>query len=292
MIDMPGQEDLLSFVPNVTFEQIPIKNLVSNQQYQRNLSISHVKRVAANFDLYQINPVKVSRRNGVNFVFNGQHTIETVALVSGSRDTPVWCMVYDDIEYEEEADIFANQMRFTKPLTPYEIFMANIEAGNDKQLIIKGLVESYHLTIGGSRLPNCICAISALEYIHDKYGYHILERALRLCVGTWEGDANSLCGNVIRGISRIVVAYGDELKDDQFVDKLSRISAKEIIRTAKDRRAGSVGYAEAMLLIYNQRMKFPLKMDKLYVQPEENDTPHADNLHANLLDYMEASSEE
>lgn len=290
MNDMSEQGDLLSFVPNVTFEQIPIKNLVSNQQYQRNLSIGHVKRVAANFDLYQINPVKVSRRNGVNFVFNGQHTIETVALVSGSRDTPVWCMVYDDIEYEEEADIFANQMRFTKPLTPYEIFMANIEAGNDKQLIIKGLVESYHLAIGGSRLPNCICAISALEYIHDKYGYHVLERALRLCVGTWEGDANSLCGNIIRGISRIVVAYSDELKDDQFVDKLSRISAKEIIRTAKDRRAGSVGYAEAMLLIYNQRMKFPLKMDKLYVQPEENDTPHADNLHANLLDYVESTS--
>lgn len=26
------------YVPNVHFEQIPIKNLVSNQEYQRNLS--------------------------------------------------------------------------------------------------------------------------------------------------------------------------------------------------------------------------------------------------------------
>ena len=104
---MTEQTDLMQYVPKVHFEQIPIKNLVSNQEYQRNLSQHHVQRAAANFDLYQINPVKVSRRNGINYVFNGQHTIEIVALVSGSRETPVWCMVYDDLVYEHEADIFA-----------------------------------------------------------------------------------------------------------------------------------------------------------------------------------------
>ena len=92
-------EDYSRFVPNVHFEQIPIKNLVSNQEYQRNLSRKHVQRAAEHFDLCQINPVKVSRRNGINYVFNGQHTIEIVALVSGSRETPVWCMIYEDLEY-------------------------------------------------------------------------------------------------------------------------------------------------------------------------------------------------
>ena len=127
-------EDYSRFVPNVHFEQIPIKNLVSNQEYQRNLSRKHVQKAAEHFDLCQINPVKVSRRNGINYVFNGQHTIEIVALVSGSRETPVWCMVYEDLEYEQEADIFANQMKYVKPLNPYEVFMANIEADNDKQI--------------------------------------------------------------------------------------------------------------------------------------------------------------
>ena len=78
-------EAINPFVPNVHFEQIPIKNLVSNQDYQRNLSQKHIEKAAAEFDLYQINPVKVSRRNGINYVFNGQHTIEIVARVSGSR---------------------------------------------------------------------------------------------------------------------------------------------------------------------------------------------------------------
>ena len=151
--------DLSIFVPNVHFEQIPIKNLVSNQDYQRNLSQAHIQRAAANFDLYQINPVKVSRRDGINYVFNGQHTIEIVALVSGSRETPVWCMIYDDLSYQHEADIFANQMKFVKPLSPYEVFMANIEAGSDKQLIIRDMVESYGLRIDTKTLPCTITEI-------------------------------------------------------------------------------------------------------------------------------------
>lgn len=160
--------DYSEFVPNVHFEQIPIKDLVSNQDYQRNLSLGHINRAAENFDLYQINPVKVSRRDGVNYVFNGQHTIEIVALVSGSRETPVWCMIYDDLSYTAEANIFANQQKFVKPLQPYEVFNANVEAGNDTQLIIKSLVESYGLTIGNKKGPgDYLRRIDLGKYIYE-----------------------------------------------------------------------------------------------------------------------------
>ncbi|MDN0044928.1 DUF6551 family protein [Mediterraneibacter glycyrrhizinilyticus] len=246
-------DDLSQFVPKVHFEQIPIKNLVSNQEYQRNISIKHVQRAAAHFDPYQINPVKVSRRDGVNYVFNGQHTIEIVALVSNSRETPVWCMIYDDLEYEHEADIFANQQKYVKPLLPYEIFMANIEAGSDKQLIIRDLVESYGLKISSKSAPGHICAVATLESIYDRYGYHVLDRVLRLMIGTWEGVTQSLSANMLNGLARLVYAYGDSLKEDMFKDKLSRVSIKELVRAANERRAGSLGFAEAMLIFYNKK---------------------------------------
>ena len=258
--------ELLQYVPNVYFEQIPIKNLVSNQEYQRHLSMNHVKKAAANFDLYQINPVKVSRRNGTNYVFNGQHTIEIVALVSGSRETPVWCMIYDDLEYEHEADIFANQMKYVKPLLPYETFIANIEAGSDKHLIIKDLVESYDLTVTPGSAPGGICAISTVERIYDKYGYHILDQTLRMIVGTWEGEAYSLSANMLSGVARIIFAYGDSLKEDIFKEKLSRISPREISRTARERKAGSLGYAETLIINYNKNRKTTLSFEKLYTQ--------------------------
>ena len=263
-------EEYSAYVPNVHFEQIPIKDLVSNQDYQRTLSLRHVKKAADHFDLYQINPVKVSRRNGVNYVFNGQHTVEIVATVSGSRETPVWCMIYDDLEYDHEADIFANQMKYVKPLLPYEIFMANVEAGNNKQLLIKKLVESYNLTITSTAVPGGISAVSTLEAIHDKYGLQMLDLVLKLCVNTWEGIPQSFSSGIMKGIAKLVDSYGEELKEDAFIDRLSRVSPKELIRTAKERRAGSMGYAEAMLIYYNRKTRNPLSWEKLYAHKKKD----------------------
>jgi len=257
-------ENLDKYVPKVHFEQIPIKNLVSNQKYQRNLSQRHIDRTVKNFDLYQINPVKVSRRNGKNYVFNGQHTIEMIAAVSGSRDTPVWCMVYDDLEYMHEADIFANQQKFVKKLSAYEIFVANIEADSDNQIIVKKIVESCGLKITSTRCLGGICAVTCLEQIFENHGYHVLDRTLKLVVNTWEGDMVSLAANMIRGIAYLVVVFGDSLRDEAFAERVGSISAREIVRTAKDRRAGSLGYAEALLNVYNKKTKAGLSMQKLY----------------------------
>ena len=281
-------EDMSMFVPKVHFELIPIKNLVSNQDYQRNLSASHIQRTAKNFDLCQINPVKISRRNGVNYVFNGQHTVEIVATVSGSRETPVWCMIYDDLDYVQEADIFANQQKFIRPLLPYEIFIANVEAGNDDQLIIKSLVESYGLSITSGKVPGGICAVATLGYIYQKYGFHVLDRTLRLCIGTWEGDVNSLSSNMLKGIALLVVAFGENLRDDIYKDKVGAFSSREIGRIAKERKAGALGYAEAMLIAYNKRMKAALKWSKLYTNKfgvsDENEYSYVNEDDLDLID--------
>lgn len=257
-------EDLYKFVPNVIFEQIPIKNLVSSQDYQRTLSMRHVKKAVNNFDLYQINPVKVSRRNGINYVFNGQHTIEIVATVSGSRDTPVWCMVYDDLYYEQEADIFANQMKYTKSLSPFEIFTANIEAGNDKQLIIRDLVESFGMHLSNYKQVGSICAISTIENIYDKYGLQNLTRTLRLIIGTWEGDVNSFSSSMLSAVARVVFTYDTDLVDEIFKEKLGERSIREITRSAHERDSGTLGYAEAIVCFYNKKMKYPLDILKLH----------------------------
>lgn len=269
------------FVPNVHFEKIPIKNLVSNQDYQRNLSQSRIEKTAENFDLFQINPVKVSRRNGINYVFNGQHTIEIVALASGSRETPVWCMIYDDLCYEHEADIFANQMKFAKNLAPYEIFVANIEAQNQDQLMIRDLVESYGMKIAAKRAPGNICAVATLEAIYTKYGYQVLSRVLRLIIGTWEGDSNSFSANIMNAVAKLCVVYRDQLNDELFCEKVGAVSVKQLTRTARERRKGAMGFAEAMILEYNGKKKSnagKLFMNKLHardvaawIEPDEDE---------------------
>lgn len=257
--------DYSLFVPDVHFEQIRICDLVSNQEYQRALSKDHIQRTAENFDLYQINPCKVSRRDGINYVFDGQHTIEIVAMVSGSRETPVWCMVYDDMGYIKEADTFANQQKHVRKLSSYDVFNANIEAENDMQLSIKAIVESYHLKISKSKDNCCIIAVAALEYIYQKFGFHNLDRTLRLVVMAWEGDVDSLTASILKGVSIFIAAYGDKISDDMFRDKLSAVSPKEITRTAKERLSGAKGYAEAIFLAYTRKIKYcSLNINDIY----------------------------
>lgn len=262
--DATLSEEQQRCIPDVSFELIPISNLVSNQEYQRPLSSGQIRRALEEFNIYQINPVKVSRRDEINYVFDGQHTCEIIAAASGSRDTPVWCMVFDELTYSEEAHTFAEQKKHVRNLAPYEIFHAHIEAGDEKQKLIEAIVRSYGLVVSGSQQPNAICAVNALERIYDKYGQAILDRTLKLAIATWEGESNSLSGNMLMGIARVLDAYGDSIREDIFKEHVGKVSVKSIIRTAKERRAGSSGFAEALLLAYNGKNKKRLSLRALY----------------------------
>lgn len=248
-------DDQRKCIPDVSFELIPIKDLVSNQDYQRELSEVHIRKALEEFDVYQLNPVKVSRREGVNYVFDGQHTAEIVAAASHSRDTPVWCMVYNDLEYKEEAHIFADQKKHVKALAPYEIYVAHLEAGDEKQVMIDTVIKSYGLTISKNLQANTVCAVTTLERIYDKYGHEVLDETLSLAIGTWEGENYSLSGSILMGIARIITTYGNAINKDVFKEQLGKTSVKSIIRTAKERQTGSMGYAEAMVIAYNGKKK-------------------------------------
>ncbi len=267
---MKEYKDLNDFFANIHFEQIAIKYLESNQDYQRNVSEAHVKRAVENFDPYQVNPVKVSRRNGRNYVFNGQHTIEIIAEVTGSRDTLVWCMIYDDLEYKHEADIFANQQKYVRQLTAYDIFNAKIESGDEEAHVIKSIVENYNLTISSNKYPHTICAISTLVYIYEKYGCKILDATIRLCVATWQGENNSLSSYILKAVAIIIQVYQQELNEELFKEKLGLIPINQITRSAKAMQNGTkgFGYAITILNFYNHRLSKPLEVSKLYTQKQ------------------------
>lgn len=139
----------------------------------------------------------------------------------------------------------------TAIVSSFETFKAHIEADDPKQKMIEAIVQSYGLAITSTKAKNGISAVSTLERIYDKYGQAVLDTTLRLAIATWEGENNSLSGSILMGIARIVVAYGDSLKEDVFKDHVGRVSVKAIIRAAKERRPGALGYSEAMIIEYN-----------------------------------------
>ena len=60
---------------------------------------------------------------------------------------------------------------------------------------------------------------------------------------------------MIRAVAKLIVSYGDSLNEEVFKEKLGCRSIREISRIAKDHKIGSMGYAEAMVTIYNQGFK-------------------------------------
>lgn len=94
---------------------------------------------------------------------------------------------------------------------------------------------------------------------------NILGVTVRLCIGAWDGDTNALTANILKGAAKLIMSYESELKYDIFKEKVGRASVREITRMAAERKNGSLGYAEAMLTIYNsKRQKFALEWSKLY----------------------------
>ena len=71
------------------------------------------------------------------------------------------------------------------------------------------------------------------------------------------------------GITKLISVFGDQLNDEIFKEKVGAISVKQLVRTAKERHAGSMGYAQAMLIEYNGKKKNPaqrLSMNKLHAR--------------------------
>ena len=125
----------------------------------------------------------------------------------------------------------------------------------DRHLLIRAVVESYGLQIGKTRAPGTITCVSTLERIFDKYGYEILERTLRLVIGSWEGDLASFGANILSAVATVAYVDGEKINDEIFVEKVGACSVKSITRTARERRPGLPGFWEAILLAYNFKKK-------------------------------------
>ena len=69
---------------------------------------------------------------------------------------------------------------------------------------------------------------------------------------------------MLKATAKLLVCYENTLRPELFQQRLSRYSAKEITRVARERRSGSMGFAEALLLYYNKKSRNPLRWNYLY----------------------------
>lgn len=98
--DQPASEGKL--------ERIPIRELVYSSNIPDKLLSLPAKSPFIDDDKIHIPPVVVYRRDGINYIVNGQHTIDIVLCITKSRDTSIWCRVFEKLTYEHEEELFPN----------------------------------------------------------------------------------------------------------------------------------------------------------------------------------------
>ncbi len=77
---------------------------------------------------------------------------------------------------------------------------------------------------------------------------------------TWEGEREAFSANMLKAVALIISVFEDNLKDEHFKSKLSKVSVREISRAAEDRRNGTSGYADAIMTYCKQENESPVKI--------------------------------
>lgn len=248
------------------YKLINTKMLTVDKSYQRETDMARVRNIVRDFNPCLVHAVKVSKRDGKYFIFDGQHTVEALKLKNKGYDTQIWCQVFSGLTWLDEVELFLAQNGNSRSVNMNDKFRARMAAGDaDVVRMVRG-AERLGITIDfkGSKAYNKIVALTTLARIYNHTSDEEYTRILTLIRDTWGGVPESYSAEILKGVFIFVKAYGDEFKDANFKKRLASVSPSVIIREAKASAApGDAKYARQILACYNQNTRSGRLPDKL-----------------------------
>ena len=215
-------------------QEINSKNLkILGEDYQRELNESRVARIVSSFNEMVANEPKVSYRNGMYYVFDGQHTIAARKLLNGNEDIPILCKVYQGLTEQDEAFLFATQNGEEAKPTPGERMRAWLFGGSKDAIAFRNATESTGITLELSDIPcryHLVCINTALN-MYKRIGEKMYKEALGVIVDAWDGDVESLKTEILIAICRFIWIYHDDYDRERLVWRLKSEHPK-LIRQA------------------------------------------------------------
>jgi len=242
-----------------TFEFLNV-NILKTAKYNRDLKDTqrHAKLLAANFDPNKLGTIEVSLRDGFYNIVDGQNRVLACRLVGHEM---VGCKVHHGLTYEQEALLFhdLNKKRFMLKAAES---LKGLREGKDPEITrLYAIVGVNGFQIATQCGQNSISAVGALQKVVKRYGMETLDKALDIISKSWNGDQQSLKGDMIEGLSVLIDTYGTDFKKKRAIDRFSTVLPKEIFQIAEiDPRGGmkKLRMARAMLFVYNKALKTKL----------------------------------
>lgn len=199
------------------FAVVALDELHIDESYQRSLQ-NHVKIIARDWNPTKCDPLKINFREDGNFyVWDGQHRLEAAKL-RGIKY--LLCDITVGLTQEQEAELFGCQGVGIKKPDPYDIFKANVCAGEEIDTAIKKMCDDYDLLVNrnNKKAGNLSCLTLARDIFKRgeedrKYFEWVLEL---LHKAKWNEFPQSHCHRVINSLYEIRKSSGEE---NEFVQR-------------------------------------------------------------------------
>lgn len=246
---------------NVTMEykDINTKQLRVDPLYQRNTDEKRVQRIVKKFNPLLVNPIKVSFRDGVYWIFDGQHTKNALEALHGGPTT-VECKVFYGLTQLDEMDLFILQNGDSAAVAVRDKLKALYNMGDPQITDFVRATELAGVRVGFTRgeAVNKVSAVSTLLSAYRALSREDYIDMLSTIRQTWDGVPVSFSREILNGMTEFYKTYRGKFKSKDLISSLKRVSPLAIVREGKGLNAaagrGSV-YARVMLHFYNNNRR-------------------------------------
>lgn len=191
------------------FAVVALDELHIDKSYQRSLQ-NHVKIIARDWNPTKCDPLKINfRADGLFYVWDGQHRLEAARL-RGIKY--LLCDIVVGLTQSQEAELFGCQGVGIKKPDPYDIFKANVCAGEEIDTAIKDMCDDYDLLVNrnNKKAGNLSCLTLARD-IFRRGDREYFEWVLELLhKARWNEFPQSHCHRVINSLYEIRKSSGEE----------------------------------------------------------------------------------
>ena len=247
------------------YRQLRPSQIKCDPLYQRELDNKRVDAIVREFNGDLFNEPKVSYRDGVYWVFNGQHSIAAWRKLHGGEDKIVVCKVYKGMTWLEECDAFMKQNGISKDPTTSQKLRAAFNSGAPDvvDMVNKATLCGFVVDFSNCKTPTRIVATSALYRSYKSIGADAYLEMLTTIREAWYGDMDAVSQQVIAGMTGAYKAYRGSFSSSDLAKALKRITPAEIIRNGRSYRNRTNTYAREIVKAYNKGRRYRLDENKL-----------------------------
>lgn len=233
--------------------------------YQRALDVKRVEKIAREFNGDTFNEPKVSYRDGVYWIFDGQQSTAAWRKIHNNEDKPLMCKVFKGMTWVDECDAFIRQNGLAKDPTTNDKLRA---AFNERRPDVVDMVEKatlcgFTVDFVISKTPTRIVAVSNLFRAYTTLGGDAYLDMLTAIKEAWYGDMDAVSAPIISGMTGFYKTYYGNFKRADLVQSLKRVTPAEIIRNGKLYTGRTGNYAREIVKAYNVKRRYKLDATKI-----------------------------